>query len=147
MFHHVVDVNNWVHTSLLGCVLLNEYMRSGFSVIVSCYNFFFFQAEDGIRDLTVTGVQTCALPISIGDELQSEFIANTPTVFVHKIGAGFPQGLTPDFALIVDLGRRSGVAWPAHGNVDRKSTRLNSSHSQISYAVFCLKKKSATTRS
>src|SRR2546430_16380442 len=25
--------------------------------------FFFFQAEDGIRDLTVTGVQTCALPI------------------------------------------------------------------------------------
>src|SRR5438270_6866057 len=30
--------------------------------------------------------------------------------------------------------------WPAH-NRDRKSTRLNSSHSQISYAVFCLKKK------
>src|SRR2546430_7022191 len=27
--------------------------------------FFFFQAEDGIRDLTVTGVQTCALPISV----------------------------------------------------------------------------------
>src|SRR5688572_31496488 len=27
------------------------------------------------------------------------------------------------------------------GNKDRKSTRLNSSHSQISYAVFCLKKK------
>src|SRR5688572_31600893 len=29
--------------------------------------------------------------------------------------------------------------------VDRKSTRLNSSHSQISYAVFCLKKKTKTT--
>src|SRR6478672_12615187 len=28
------------------------------------YFFFFFQAEDGIRDLIVTGVQTCALPIS-----------------------------------------------------------------------------------
>src|SRR5256886_12422479 len=28
---------------------------------------FFFQAEDGIRDLTVTGVQTCALPISGGN--------------------------------------------------------------------------------
>src|SRR5438552_6381847 len=27
------------------------------------YNFFFFQAEDGIRDDLVTGVQTCALPI------------------------------------------------------------------------------------
>src|SRR2546430_13624837 len=29
--------------------------------------------------------------------------------------------------------------------LDRKSTRLNSSHSQISYAVFCLKKKKSTT--
>src|SRR2546427_9393454 len=29
----------------------------------------------------------------------------------------------------------------SHLHVDRKSTRLNSSHSQISYAVFCLKKK------
>src|SRR2546427_8506608 len=30
------------------------------------------------------------------------------------------------------------------GRLDRKSTRLNSSHSQISYAVFCLKKKKKT---
>src|SRR3712207_8053872 len=29
----------------------------------------------------------------------------------------------------------------AHGRLDRKSTRLNSSHANISYAVFCLKKK------
>src|SRR5262249_59469825 len=29
-------------------------------------SFFFFQAEDGIRDWSVTGVQTCALPISSG---------------------------------------------------------------------------------
>src|SRR5260370_41442415 len=29
-----------------------------------CFSFFFFQAEDGIRDSSVTGVQTCALPIS-----------------------------------------------------------------------------------
>src|SRR3712207_8618278 len=28
-----------------------------------CHIFFFFQAEDGIRDIGVTGVQTCALPI------------------------------------------------------------------------------------
>src|SRR5256885_4646089 len=31
--------------------------------------FFFFQAEDGIRDYKVTGVQTCALPISTGQDL------------------------------------------------------------------------------
>src|SRR5699024_12093507 len=36
-------------------------------VVVSCHVFyFFFQAEDGIRDRNVTGVQTCALPILFG---------------------------------------------------------------------------------
>src|SRR5207248_11175281 len=38
-------------------------------------------------------------------------------------------------ALVFELG---ASAWPA---IDRKSTRLNSSHRTISYAVFCLKKK------
>src|SRR2546430_6212365 len=35
---------------------------------------------------------------------------------------------------------------PTHLQRDRKSTRLNSSHSQISYAVFCLKKKNQNVR-
>src|SRR2546430_5234938 len=34
--------------------------------------FFFFQAEDGIRDLTVTGVQTCALPISVAQSFAQQ---------------------------------------------------------------------------
>src|SRR5207245_8619523 len=34
--------------------------------------------------------------------------------------------------------------YPARGRPDRKSTRLNSSHGSISYAVFCLKKKKKT---
>src|SRR2546430_17563314 len=38
-----------------------------------------------------------------------------------------------------DVSALQRAAWPS--GVDRKSTRLNSSHSQISYAVFCLKKK------
>src|SRR2546421_1375476 len=37
------------------------------SPLYDMLSFFFFQAEDGIRDLIVTGVQTCALPISTGD--------------------------------------------------------------------------------
>src|SRR5207248_6870649 len=40
-----------------------------FDILV--YIFFFFQAEDGIRDRTVTGVQTCALPISLAAKAQS----------------------------------------------------------------------------
>src|SRR3712207_8918188 len=35
----------------------------------------------------------------------------------------------------------AGVAVDAEDDLDRKSTRLNSSHANISYAVFCLKKK------
>src|SRR5258708_22455019 len=45
--------------------------------------------------------------------------------------------------MFVEVGE-SGPFWPAQGEkiyVDRKSTRLNSSHQIISYAVFCLKKK------
>src|SRR2546430_16048335 len=38
--------------------------------------FFFFQAEDGIRDLTVTGVQTCALPIYIFHPVQMDVTSN-----------------------------------------------------------------------
>src|SRR2546422_8589083 len=36
----------------------------GTGSVSTIYYFFFFQAEDGIRDVAVTGVQTCALPIS-----------------------------------------------------------------------------------
>src|SRR2546430_17156370 len=42
------------------------------------------------------------------------------------------------------VGRRKAME-QAVSEIDRKSTRLNSSHSQISYAVFCLKKKTTTT--
>src|SRR5688572_33215400 len=41
--------------------------------------------------------------------------------------------------------RRAGLGPSPPGEGDRKSTRLNSSHSQISYAVFCLKKKKSIT--
>src|SRR5438270_9924505 len=43
-----------------------------------------------------------------------------------------------------DIAKPEDVAEAYKGVEDRKSTRLNSSHSQISYAVFCLKKKKRT---
>src|SRR5205823_7281679 len=45
-------------------VVMHEFYRSRISRFY-LGAFFFFQAEDGIRDKLVTGVQTCALPISI----------------------------------------------------------------------------------
>src|SRR2546430_7195046 len=94
--------------------------------------FFFFQAEDGIRDLTVTGVQTCALPISEGRE-RVHHLGEPARVDGPRGDPGDPAGAAPDGAA-----RRRPFR---HERPDRKSTRLNSSHSQISYAVFCLKKK------
>src|SRR5437879_10519542 len=41
--------------------------------LIAFFFFFFFQAEDGIRDTSVTGVQTCALPIcAAGVDLRAE---------------------------------------------------------------------------
>src|SRR5256886_5930882 len=57
---------------------------SDMSVVV-----FFFQAEDGIRDLTVTGVQTCALPIfrlaaQLGSNLSGVlYVLDEPTIGLH----------------------------------------------------------------
>src|SRR3712207_8279726 len=42
------------------------------------------------------------------------------------------------------FGNSSTNAHSTHESLDRKSTRLNSSHANISYAVFCLKKKKKT---
>src|SRR5688572_31569131 len=49
----------------------------------------------------------------------------------QRLGGRRPRG----------AGEQGGPLVPHHAVPDRKSTRLNSSHSQISYAVFCLKKK------
>src|SRR5690606_41766469 len=59
-----------------------------------------------------------------------------------------PPGVEPSHARlrqttdVVTLGTmRGSPVEPSHARLDRKSTRLNSSHVKISYAVFCLKKK------
>src|SRR5438034_4195618 len=54
----------------------------------SAFDFFFFQAEDGIRDHCVTGVQTCALPISTGiatqrPELRAKFTGTPEQVVAY----------------------------------------------------------------
>src|SRR5436309_9101007 len=89
-----------------------------------CFFFFFFQAEDGIRDFHVTGVQTCALPI------------------LEKARWTFTVALTVLISFSLSDPPRHSVSSVLSS--DRKSTRLNSSHVKISYAVFCLKKKKKT---
>src|SRR2546429_5931139 len=55
---------------------------------MSCL-FFFFQAEDGIRDVAVTGVQTCALPILVSNRIvvQCCFLGGTSpsTIIIHTL--------------------------------------------------------------
>src|SRR5436309_6782285 len=45
--------------------IVNRYMIALTEALCFSFFFFFFQAEDGIRDFHVTGVQTCALPICL----------------------------------------------------------------------------------
>src|SRR2546430_7095200 len=81
--------------------------------------FFFF-----FNDTATTEIYT----LSLHDALPI-FAESSPNVLKLKRRPA-PGGRTP--------GNLSNVGWQIP---DRKSTRLNSSHSQISYAVFCLKKK------
>ena len=59
--------------ALFLCVFFRLCVCIGF--VVSLLSYFFFQAEDGIRDHCVTGVQTCALPILYLFNLNTAFLA------------------------------------------------------------------------
>src|SRR3990167_2845667 len=75
----------------------------------------FFQAEVGMRDLTVTGVQTCALPISIVTELAHSFLYNTiTTAGRHRDGLGADVSLITGL-LITILGPTGYLVGPHHG--------------------------------
>src|SRR5688572_32747299 len=71
-----------------------------------------------------------------GDELTGEEMQ-----IGFPVGAIHRQGAVAPYAAARVNGQRL-----AKSLLDRKSTRLNSSHSQISYAVFCLKKKRERSR-
>src|SRR5947209_11737261 len=60
-----------------------------------CY-FFFFQAEDGIRDIGVTGVQTCALPILL--------IVGQTVALLQKLGAQQYIGTVMVTVIVRELG-------------------------------------------
>src|SRR5688572_32762581 len=64
--------------------------------------------------------------------------AGNKVIFVNSISMGLPGLAHKD--LLPRIKRKLG-SYSKLARQDRKSTRLNSSHSQISYAVFCLKKK------
>src|SRR3712207_7007865 len=52
-----------------------------------------------------------------------------------------PYTITSSRSLLYAIGKPCKARQSTNANLDRKSTRLNSSHANISYAVFCLKKK------
>src|SRR3989475_7232438 len=80
--------------------------------------FFFFQAEDGIRDLTVTGVQTCALPISYTKYL----------LLVLVLGAivwGTPHTMIADSKELAAMGGSHHPFLGALGVMSAKNTAVN----------------------
>src|SRR5215203_6909381 len=92
------------------------------------YFFFFFQAEDGIRDIGVTGVQTCALPIALRSardlELRGAEHVFTPSAFLRELAIAWgvrpervsvlpnPAPAMPELAPRDELRARLGVDGP-----------------------------------
>src|SRR2546430_17116457 len=89
--------------------------------LICCRFFFFFQAEDGIRDLTVTGVQTCALPIcgvaaalSVrGLRRRSNFYVPVLIIALGYLAAALALGLAGNWS-VAEIGLR-GVWGAANG--------------------------------
>src|SRR2546430_1792432 len=96
----------------------------------------FFQAEDGIRDLTVTGVQTCALPISL-DAIRARgelrvVTLNLPTCYY--LGAQGSEGL--EFDLARAYAARLGVTLTIYAldNEEAMQAELVAGHADIAAA-------------
>src|SRR5206468_4759859 len=71
------------------------------------------------------------------DQTNGDLVVIDP---VHlEVKARIPLGVKGNHGLYLDLPRNLAFIASETDNEDRKSTRLNSSHDQISYAVFCLK--------
>src|SRR5206468_7113130 len=99
---------------------------------------FFFQAEDGIRVLIVTGVQTCALPIYIGG------LSVTPTAsdFDFKVGndsnpggwgaATVPTSITMRPGAGVNGSARVTILW-ANNEIGRASCRERGSNTECGH--------------
>src|SRR5215217_7626587 len=60
--------------------------------MMGIFLFFFFQAEDGIRDIGVTGVQTCALPIALITGLAAAVAGPLVEIAVVQAGAASYAG-------------------------------------------------------
>src|SRR3712207_9495611 len=79
---------------------------------------FFFQAEDGIRDIGVTGVQTCALPISARSEKENlrNLVDWTITKHYPEIGGEGERRILDWFGVVVQRTTKMVTEW-----LDRKS--------------------------
>src|SRR5437016_8791263 len=81
---------SWFYLSCLLYIVLFLFFFFFFFIFIFVFLFFFFfQAEDGIRDWSVTGVQTCALPISGGGGGFRLFArgGRAGTAAVHRCGS------------------------------------------------------------
>src|SRR2546429_3402985 len=88
------------------------------------YFFFFFQAEDGIRDVAVTGVQTCALPIS---SIMSKKLAEGIDALVLdvKTGSGAFMKKEEDSARLAQVMVETGKRMRSEEHTSELQSRLH----------------------
>src|SRR5206468_7696268 len=110
-----------------------------YSLTLNCLTSFFFHVTPP-TDFSPLSLHD-ALPICYASNLVWRTFPGRAQVFLHA-ESGRARGFPGDVSRDPPAGRSKTEM--ASNAEDRKSTRLNSSHDQISYAVFCLKKKKNT---
>src|SRR5256885_15578955 len=95
--------------------------------VVTCCLFFFFQAEDGIRDYKVTGVQTCALPISDRRRVRRRRLLTSVVGAMLVVAGGYGiWGLPPWERSGEGRGGEEGRFWGGADHLKKKKKNNNS---------------------
>src|SRR3712207_1248379 len=111
------------------------------------------ESDDAIRWISINGEKNAAtINLVKGHNIYGEKLVKYEDEeyriwdpFRSKLAAALKKGMKnmpiKNGSKVLYLGASTGTTVSHVSDIDRKSTRLNSSHANISYAVFCLKKK------
>src|SRR2546422_4961279 len=141
----ILSILSVVFVMMIECIFLNDLATNDFAMLILQVSLFFFFKDPAPPEISPLPLHD-ALPISWAPAAPAGRSATPPPATagqppwrIRLLSSAHENQQTAHItAAVVELSAAAALSTPPE---DRKSTRLNSSHGYISYAVFCLKKK------